>query len=310
MPGILRTGLLVALQVVLGAAAFAQAPVPGGDWVKKTPLPSPRNETALASLDGRIYVLGGSVRGQGQPFNEEYDPATDRWRSRAPMPRGLDHLGVAVLGGRIHTIGGFQRSVHAGAVESVFAYDPASDAWQALASLKAPRGSVGVTVLDGRIHAIGGRNLEGQVVATHEVLRSGDRDVERARAVAEGARSPGGGRGRREDPRHWRPFHQLGRSHRPARDLRSRKRHLDVGAAAADGAQRRRLHGLSGHGPGGGRRGACDRHISPERSIRSEQRQMDHARAAARGATRVRRRRARDAACSSPAARSSREPML
>ena len=82
MRGIL---LAVALQVVLGAAAFAQAPVSGGDWVKKTPLPSPRNETALASLDGKIYVLGGSVRGQGQPFNDEYDPATDRWRSRAPM---------------------------------------------------------------------------------------------------------------------------------------------------------------------------------------------------------------------------------
>src|SRR4051812_48438022 len=149
--------------------AVAQAPSPG-QWATKAPLPSPRNETALAAAGGKIYELGGSVGGVAQPFNEEYDPATDRWRSRAAMPRGLDHLGVAVIGGTIYTIGGFQRSVHADAVRSAFAYDPGSDAWRALPEMKGPRGSVGVTVLDGKIHAIGGRNVEGQVVATHEVF--------------------------------------------------------------------------------------------------------------------------------------------
>ena len=47
------------------SAAFAQSSAPGGDWVKKTPLPSPRNETALAAVQGKIYVLGGSVGGVG-----------------------------------------------------------------------------------------------------------------------------------------------------------------------------------------------------------------------------------------------------
>src|SRR5215470_1290444 len=78
--------------------AQSQSPAPQGAWTMKKPLAAgPRNEVALASVNGKIYVVGGSIDGKAVPLVDEYDPATDTWRSRAPMPKGLDHLGVAVL---------------------------------------------------------------------------------------------------------------------------------------------------------------------------------------------------------------------
>jgi len=59
-----------------------------GKWSEKGRLPEPRGEVGVASANGKIYVIGGSALGVGaQTLNEEYDPATDRWRQRAPMPR-------------------------------------------------------------------------------------------------------------------------------------------------------------------------------------------------------------------------------
>ncbi|HEY7662663.1 MAG TPA: kelch repeat-containing protein, partial [Xanthobacteraceae bacterium] len=88
-----------AMVVALAPAALAQSP--GGSWVQKTPMPAVRGEVAAAAVGGKLYALGGSVAGKAVARNEEYDPATDRWRERAPLPQARDHLGVAVLDGKI-----------------------------------------------------------------------------------------------------------------------------------------------------------------------------------------------------------------
>src|SRR5438309_10076856 len=142
---------LVILAIVLAQSAGQ------GKWSEKARLPEPRGEVGVASVNGKIYVLGGSARGRDdQPLNEEYDPATDRWRERAPMPRGLSHAGAVGMNGKIFVVGGFTRNVHMGALDVALEYDPSSDSWRTLASLKSPRGSVGTTALNGKIHAIGG----------------------------------------------------------------------------------------------------------------------------------------------------------
>src|SRR2546425_10690868 len=115
-----------------------------GKWSEKARLPEPRGEVGVATVNGKIYVLGGSALGRDdQTLVEEYDPATDRWRVRAPMPRGLSHAGAVGMNGKIYVIGGFTRNVHMGALDVVFEYDPANDSWRTLASMKSPRGSVG-----------------------------------------------------------------------------------------------------------------------------------------------------------------------
>ena len=157
--------------------AYSQSRATSGSWATRSPLPEPRNEVVAAAVNGRIYVLGGSVSGNSHVTrNEEYDPATDTWRVRAPLPSGASHMTAAVLDEKIYAIGGFVGRDHVGAVDHVFEYDPVSDAWRALAPLSTRRGSVGAAALDGRIHAIGGRVTtesgdwhSAGVVATHEV---------------------------------------------------------------------------------------------------------------------------------------------
>ena len=94
-----------ALAIVLGVSTvYAQSP---GSWTMKAPIPTPRNEVALAAVAGKIHVIGGGVAGVAGTYHDEYDPATDRWRTRAPLPHGLDHIGTAALNGKIYTVGGF-----------------------------------------------------------------------------------------------------------------------------------------------------------------------------------------------------------
>ena len=38
--------------------------------------------------------------------NEEYDPASDRWRERAPLPAGRHGFGGAVIGANVYFVGG------------------------------------------------------------------------------------------------------------------------------------------------------------------------------------------------------------
>ncbi len=179
-----RRDLLLRTAAVTAAAGWpiadpvhAQSGNGAGRWVAKSPLPEPRNEVVAAAVDGKIYVLGGSVSGNSSlTRNEEYDPAADTWRVRAPLPAGASHMTAAVLNGKVYTIGGFVGRDHVGAVDHVFEYDPPADAWRAIAPLSTPRGSVGAAALDGRIHAIGGRVTTASgdwhsrgIVATHEV---------------------------------------------------------------------------------------------------------------------------------------------
>ncbi len=167
--GIAASCLVLAGLVVAGPAQ-SQSTGSQWTWSTKAPLPTQRLDAGVASLDGKIYVLGGGAMGKpATQLNQEYDPAKDRWRDRAPIPQGASHAGVAGYHGKIYLIGGFTASVHAGALDKVFEYDVAADTWRQLPPISSPRGSVGVAVVNGKVHAIGGRGLNNVTVATHEV---------------------------------------------------------------------------------------------------------------------------------------------
>ena len=128
---------VVAGIVALAAPAHPQGASPPGTWVPKTSMPALRGEVAAAVVGDKLYALGGAVNRQAVARNEEYDPATDRWRERAPLPQPRDHLGVAVVNGKIYTFGGFTSSVHQGSGDVVFEYNPASDFWRPLPPMNA-----------------------------------------------------------------------------------------------------------------------------------------------------------------------------
>ena len=100
------TGLCL---IVLPVSTHSAQPEPDrGVWRTAAPAPAKRTEVAVATLNDKIYVVGGFEKPSlGNVLNfaitplvEEYDPATDRWTTKTSMPVGLHHVGIGVAGGR------------------------------------------------------------------------------------------------------------------------------------------------------------------------------------------------------------------
>ena len=142
-----------------------------GAWRTAAPMPSKRTEVAAATLDGKIYVVGGFEKPSlGNVLNfaitpsvEVYDPVTDRWASKASLPVGLHHVGIGVVGGRFYVIGGYTKSAFSvwNPVATVYAYDPATDSWTERAPMPTARGALSVTEHEGKLYAIGGYDRKG-----------------------------------------------------------------------------------------------------------------------------------------------------
>ncbi|MDQ6941804.1 MAG: hypothetical protein M3169_04715 [Candidatus Eremiobacteraeota bacterium] len=100
-------------------------------WTDLAPMPTPRDDVAVASLNGFIYVIGGRSQTQAAVTTvERYDPLNDAWTTVAPLPTPLRYQHAAVINGRIWAAGGYPGS-GTPSVNSVYFYDPASNTWNA-----------------------------------------------------------------------------------------------------------------------------------------------------------------------------------
>ena len=137
---------------------------PGG-WTPLPPLAGgPRQETGVAALDGKIYVVGGfNNAGVVVSTVEAYDPALRTWSAIAPFPRVLHHANTAAVGGKLYVVG-MLADISFRAIGDVYVYDPASNAWSMKTALPAgqERGAGGVAVIGTKIYVAGGyRNGNG-----------------------------------------------------------------------------------------------------------------------------------------------------
>ncbi len=86
---------------------------PGGDWVKKTSMPTPRGGTACGIHGDRIVVVGGEGNRDAASgvFSsvEAYTVSADRWDSLDPMPTPRHGMGAAVIDGVLYVPGGASR---------------------------------------------------------------------------------------------------------------------------------------------------------------------------------------------------------
>ena len=146
-----------------------------GVWHAAKPAPTMRTEVAAATLNGKIYVVGGfeqpafgNIINLGiTPSLQEYDPATDQWTSKAPMPVGLHHVGIGVADGKLFVIGGYRQSGLSvwHPVATVYVYNPATDIWAERAQMPTPRGALSVAQYDGKLYAIGGYDRKANSAA-------------------------------------------------------------------------------------------------------------------------------------------------
>ncbi len=177
--------------MALPAGAEPAKPAPDqGTWRTAAPAPLKRTEAVAATVNGKIYVVGGfEPPGLGNltklaitPALEEYDPASDQWTAKASMPMGLHHTGIGVAGGLVYVIGGYKQSGLSiwQPVASVYAYDPATDVWTERTSMPTARGALAVAEFDGKLYAVGGFGEKGNSAAVEIYDPAHDRWLPRA----------------------------------------------------------------------------------------------------------------------------------
>jgi len=172
MMGALLVALMLALAGCVGATVDSAAPVDqtaSGSWTTRAPMPTARQEVAVAALGDRVFVIGGfGPNAEASPLVEVYDVAGDRWEPRASLPHPVHHAAAAVVGGRLYVLGGYTGSrVGWTRVAALHEYDPGRDVWVVRAPMPTARGALAVAVVGGRLHALGG-DADG-ITGAHEV---------------------------------------------------------------------------------------------------------------------------------------------
>ena len=167
--------LLIAVALCAGCVGIrtdSEAPVDQtspGRWAHLMPMPTPRQEVAMAALGNRLVVVGG-FNESAEPVDtvEAYDPETNAWEPLAPFPAPVHHAAAVTVGDRLFVVGGFTGGrVSWTASNDVYEYVAAGNRWVQRAAMPTGRGGLGAAVLGGRVHVLGG--AVGSALNAHEV---------------------------------------------------------------------------------------------------------------------------------------------
>jgi N-acetylneuraminic acid mutarotase len=138
-------------------------------WSSAAPLPLPMHHPNAASVDGKIYVLGG-ITGYanwittGRTFR--YDPPANKWEELAEMkdaPSGSSVIGVqgktVYVAGGLQTLAGTGKSANMRSGTALATYDVAANKWASHDALRLPEGRDHAAggLIDGVLYVVGGR---------------------------------------------------------------------------------------------------------------------------------------------------------
>lgn len=161
-------------------------------WKALAAMPTKRGSAVAATVNGKIYVIGGAALHPGsselalypaRPHRsvdtvEEYDPKTNTWSKRSSMPTARNHAAVGVVNNRVYVIGGRLGSAFiftASNTNVVEEYDPASDQWGLVrARMPTERSGGAWGVHNGRIYVAGGEHQDGHLMAAFRALEAYD----------------------------------------------------------------------------------------------------------------------------------------
>jgi len=139
-------------------------------WESNLPIPTPRSEMAIMTLDEKIYVVGGLDETES-PLNvvEVYDTNTNSWSTLSPLPEPLHHTTGAAYNGKLYVAGGTQDQIpsyfgmflrdKSKAQSFFFIYDIEKDKWERGPDLPTPRKSLTSEVINGTLYVIGGADF-------------------------------------------------------------------------------------------------------------------------------------------------------
>jgi N-acetylneuraminic acid mutarotase len=126
---------------------------PGEDaWADGPPMPDAQSFMGTATIDGRVYLFGGSVVERSRDVLI-LDPSAG-WTTGAPMPMGASRGAVAAVDGAAYVFGG-RLEPDGGDLATALRYDPPADAWQSLADMPGAGSNISATAADREIWVLG-----------------------------------------------------------------------------------------------------------------------------------------------------------
>jgi hypothetical protein len=190
---LVSAGMAIPRSAIADDSTSASTPAPtyaldphAGSWLRGPNLPAPRQNAAVAVLDGHIYVIGGFGPGGSptsstfvleQPSGTNLTPSASAppapvfpvgsWTTSRSMPEAIDHAAAAALDGYIYVAGG---SVEKLVSNKFWRYDPADDSWATMPPLPVPRYAATMQPFDGKLYLIGGASSHAQDERSIEVF--------------------------------------------------------------------------------------------------------------------------------------------
>ncbi len=150
---------------VCGAYGNVEAYDPvSNSWTTKAQMPTPRWNHVSGTINGTIYVAGGTNTCSTPPAPistfEAYNPATDTWTSKAPMPAAMSGAASGVVNGILYVAGGWGSS---GPSATLLAYNPSTDTWTTKAPMPSVRYGAAAGVINGILYVAGGTTGSGTI---------------------------------------------------------------------------------------------------------------------------------------------------
>jgi N-acetylneuraminic acid mutarotase len=157
---------------IINSTALVASPLTDSSSIKSSPMwttganmITPRTDFTGASLNEKIYIIGG-LNNEGKTMNtvEYYDPKTDTWSTASPLPERLDHAAAAVYNGTLYVVGGYAREGFPGdpnPSDRLYIYNPSNDKWNEGKSMPQGRGALTANFINGTLYAVGGVDNSG-----------------------------------------------------------------------------------------------------------------------------------------------------
>lgn len=149
----LRKLLMTCLAATLGSLSLSIAQV----WQAAEPLnlPTNRHECALATANGKLYLLGG----RGVKAVEEYDPKKDTWVQKAVTPLEMSHFQAITYRDEIYVVGAFTGPYpHELPISEMYIFNPERNEWREGPAIPESRrrGAAGAFVYNDKIYVVCG----------------------------------------------------------------------------------------------------------------------------------------------------------
>jgi N-acetylneuraminic acid mutarotase len=128
-------------------------------WTTKAPLPFSQLEGLGATVNGKVYVIGG-YDGNALDNVQEYDPTTNIWIARSAMITPRSQISGAVINNKVYVAGGWP-----GEYNILEVYNPATNSWTSDTSL--PYGLVqnnGGVAVNNELYIIGGKTYDWNTI--------------------------------------------------------------------------------------------------------------------------------------------------